>query len=77
MTTLRNAPRLMRAKVDAKGRISLPKPLRTQLGMTPGQTVLLAAEGEELRAVLPRALLGRLRGARLALRRRLRDAESE
>jgi AbrB family looped-hinge helix DNA binding protein len=67
-------PRMLRARVDAKGRITLPKPLRTRLGLTPGTTVLLAAEGEELRGIAPRALLGRLRGARLSLQRRLRGS---
>ncbi len=77
MTILRNAPRPLRAKVDAKGRITLPKPLRTRLGFTPGTTVLLAVEGEELRGIAPRALMGRMRGARLALQRRLREAAGE
>jgi AbrB family looped-hinge helix DNA binding protein len=71
------APRLLRARVDAKGRITLPKPLRTRLGLTPGTTVLLAAEGEELRGIAPRALMGRLRGARQALQRRLKDTKDE
>ncbi|WP_207191672.1 AbrB/MazE/SpoVT family DNA-binding domain-containing protein [Paracraurococcus ruber] len=72
---LRNAPRLLRARVDAKGRITLPKTLRTQLGMVPGSQVLLKAEGEELHAITPPALLRRLRGARIALQRRLADTK--
>ncbi|MBK1660057.1 AbrB/MazE/SpoVT family DNA-binding domain-containing protein [Paracraurococcus ruber] len=75
MTMLRNAPRLLRARVDAKGRITLPKTLRTQLGMVPGSQVLLKAEGEELHAITPPALLRRLRGARIALQRRLADTK--
>ena len=71
MPKLSNAPRMLRARVDAKGRITLPKALRTQLGLTPGSQVLLRAEGEELRGLTPPALLRRLRGARHSLRRRL------
>jgi len=66
---------MLRARVDAKGRITVPKALRAQLGLTPGSQVLLRADGEELHAVTPPALLRRLRGARLALLRRLEEAE--
>ena len=62
---------MLRVRVDARGRITLPKALRTQLGLTPGSQVLLLADGEELRGVTPPALLRRLRGARESLRRRL------
>ncbi len=72
---LPNAPRALRARVDAKGRITLPKALRTRLGLVPGTTLLLSAEGEVLQAATPRALSGRLRAARLALQRRLREPE--
>ncbi len=67
----------LRARVDAKGRITLPKALRSRLGLTPGTLVLLSAEGEELRGIAPRALMGRQRGARLALRARLRETEGQ
>lgn len=77
MAKLPNAPRMLRARVDAKGRITVPKALRTQLGLTPGSQVLLRAEGEELRGVTPPALLRRLRGARVALQRRLAETERE
>lgn len=77
MVRVPNAPRMLRARVDARGRITLPKPLRMQLGLTPGSQVLLQADGEELRGVTPPALLRRLRGARLALRRRLAETEGE
>jgi AbrB family looped-hinge helix DNA binding protein len=60
--------------MDTKGRITLPKPLRVQLGLSPGTTLLLRAEGTEVRATTPRALVEAQRGARLALRRRLQDA---
>lgn len=73
---LSNAPRALRARVDAKGRITLPKALRLQLGLTPGTTLLLRAEAETLQAVTPRALTGRMRAARLALQRRLREPET-
>ncbi|MDO9710313.1 AbrB/MazE/SpoVT family DNA-binding domain-containing protein [Paracraurococcus lichenis] len=72
-----NAPGMLRARVDAKGRITLPKPLRTQLGLTPGSQVLLMAEGEELRGVTPSALLRRMREMRLALQRRLAETKRE
>ena len=69
---LPNAPRgALRARVDAKGRITLPKALRLELGLTPGTTVLLASDGEELRAILPRSLTTRMRAAQLALQRHL------
>lgn len=68
---------MLRARVDAKGRITLPKPLRTQLGLTPGSQVLLMAEGEELRGVTPSALLRRMREMRLALQRRLAETKRE
>jgi len=35
--------------VDAKGRITVPKALRLQLGLIPGNQILLLAAGEELR----------------------------
>ncbi|MCB4822714.1 AbrB/MazE/SpoVT family DNA-binding domain-containing protein [Roseicella aerolata] len=66
---------MLRARMDAKGRITVPKALRTRLGLTPGSQLLLQAEGEELRGVTPPALLRRLRGARLALQRRLAKLE--
>jgi len=74
---LPNAPRPLRARVDAKGRITLPKALRVQLGLTPGTTLLLRADGETLQAVTPRTLSGRQRTARLALQRRLREPETD
>lgn len=74
---LPNAPRPLRARVDAKGRITLPKPLRNQLGLVPGTVLLLRADGEVLQATTGAALLRGLRGARLALRRRLREAAGE
>ncbi|MFZ4405919.1 MAG: AbrB/MazE/SpoVT family DNA-binding domain-containing protein [Paracraurococcus sp.] len=77
MPKLSNAPRMLRARVDAKGRITLPKALRTQLGLTPGSQVLLRAEGEELRGMTPPALLRRLRGARQSLQRRLATGERD
>jgi AbrB family looped-hinge helix DNA binding protein len=70
---LRNAPRILRAAVDAKGRVTLPKPLRTQLGLTPGTTLVFRVEGEALHATTPNALLRRMRAARLALQRRLKE----
>ncbi|WP_431271624.1 AbrB/MazE/SpoVT family DNA-binding domain-containing protein [Dankookia sp. P2] len=63
MAKLPNAPRMLRARVDAKGRITVPKALRLQLGLTPGSQVLLRAVGEELHGVAAPALLRRLRAA--------------
>jgi AbrB family looped-hinge helix DNA binding protein len=77
MAKLANAPRMLRARVDAKGRITVPKALRLQLGLTPGTQILLQATGEELRAIGAPALLRRLRGARQGLRRRLAEIEPE
>jgi AbrB family looped-hinge helix DNA binding protein len=71
MRRLPNAPRPLAARVDARGRITLPKPLRTRLGIAPGMVLLLSAEGEELKAIAPPALLRRMTQARLALQRRL------
>ena len=68
-----NAPPTLRARVDAKGRITLPKPLRLRLGLSPGTVLLLRAEGAAFRATTPRALLDDQRVARLALRRMLQD----
>lgn len=61
------------ARVDAKGRITLPMALRRALGILPGQTLLLRRVGEELHVVAPDTLLRRQRAARLALRARLGD----
>jgi AbrB family looped-hinge helix DNA binding protein len=68
-----NATRALMARVDAKGRITLPKALRTRLGITPGMVLLLSAEGEELKAIAPPALIRRLSAARLALQKHLRQ----
>lgn len=70
---LPNAPPILRARVDAKGRITLPKPLRLRLGLAPGTVLVLRAEGAAFRATTPRALLEDQRAARLALRRRLQE----
>jgi AbrB family looped-hinge helix DNA binding protein len=64
---------MLRARVDAKGRITLPKPLRLRLGLSPGTVLLLRADGTVFQATTPRALLETQRAARLALRRRLQD----
>lgn len=72
---LANAPAALRARVDAKGRITLPKPLRLRLGLGPGTVLLLRADGDELRATTPRALFDAQRAARQALRRRLGDRD--
>lgn len=71
MRRLRNAPQPMRARIDAKGRITLPKPLRMALGLTPGATVLLKIDGEAFQAVLPATLLRQMRASRQSLQRRL------
>jgi AbrB family looped-hinge helix DNA binding protein len=47
------------AKVDAVGRIVIPKPLRDELGMTPGTTVDISRYGSGLQ------LLATARTARL------------
>lgn len=59
------------ARVDARGRITLPMALRRALGIRPGQRLLLRREGEELRLIAAAALLGRQRAAREALLARL------
>lgn len=74
MRKLRNAPQSLRTRVDAKGRITLPKPLRTALGMTPGATVLLKIDGETFQAVLPATLMRQMRSARQSLQRRVTTA---
>ena len=70
-----NAPRMLRARIDARGRVTIPKALRLQLGLTPGTPMLLRAAGEGLHAIAAPALLRRLRGARLGLQRRLADTD--
>ena len=75
MARLPNAPWILRARVDAKGRITVPKALRLHLGLTPGCQVLLRAAGEELHGIAAPNLLRRLRGARQGLRRRLAGIE--
>ena len=77
MPRLPNAPRMLRARVDAKGRITLPKALRMQLGLGAGSQVLLRAAGEELHGIAAPALMRRLRGARQGLRRRLDEVDPE
>ena len=77
MVRLANAPRMLRARVDAKGRITVPKALRLRLGLMPGSQLLLRAAGEELHGITAPALLRRLRGARQGLRRRLAELEPE
>lgn len=37
------------AKVDAQGRVTIPKSLRTNRGIKEGDTVLLTYEGKELK----------------------------
>jgi AbrB family looped-hinge helix DNA binding protein len=74
---LANAPRMLRARVDAKGRFTVPKALRLQLGLTSGSQILLQAAGEELRGIAAPALLRRRRGARQGLHRRLTRIESD
>lgn len=59
------------ARVDARGRITLPMALRRALGIRPGQRLLLRREGEELRLIAAGTLLGRQRAARRALQARL------
>jgi AbrB family looped-hinge helix DNA binding protein len=61
------------ARVDAKGRITLPMALRRELGIQPGQKLLLRRAGDELHAIAADALLRRQRAARQALRARLGD----
>ena len=68
---------MLRARVDAKGRITIPKALRLQLGLTPGSQILLRAAGEELHGVAAPVLLRRLRGARQGLQRRLAYIEQQ
>ncbi|TDH63381.1 AbrB/MazE/SpoVT family DNA-binding domain-containing protein [Dankookia rubra] len=75
MARLPNAPRMLRARVDAKGRITVPKALRLQLGLTAGSQILLRAVGEELHGIAAPTLLRRLRGVRQGLRRRLAEIE--
>lgn len=59
--------RRLEARLDARGRLTLPRELRKLLGLGPGQKLLFRLEGEEIRAVTPQALLTPLRRARLAL----------
>jgi AbrB family looped-hinge helix DNA binding protein len=77
MSRLANAPRMLRARMDAKGRITVPKALRLRLGLMPGSQLLLRAAGEELHGIAAPALLRRLRGARQGLRGRLAELEPE
>ncbi len=57
--------------LDRKGRLTLPAPLRTALGLVPGAALLIQPTPPGLRMVTPGRLLGRLREARLALTRQL------
>lgn len=59
------------ARLDAKGRVTIPKEMREALGIAPGAELLLQVVEGELRVVTPRVALGRLRAARDALLRRL------
>ena len=45
----------VRAKLDAQGRLLVPAEIREQLGMKPGDTVLLRMEGERLLVWTPAA----------------------
>jgi AbrB family looped-hinge helix DNA binding protein len=49
----------MEAKIDAVGRIVVPKPLRDELGLTPGSTVDISRYGAGLQ-LLPRSRTARL-----------------
>ena len=75
--SLANAPRMLRARVDAKRRITVPKALRLQLGLTPGTQILLQATGEDCEASRAPALLRRLRGARQGPCWRLAEIEPD
>jgi AbrB family looped-hinge helix DNA binding protein len=57
-------PQRLEARVDAKGRVTLPKALRQRLGILPGQALLFRVEGEEIRAVTPRGLIRQMQAAR-------------
>ena len=49
----------MEAKIDAVGRIVVPKPLRDELGLTPGSTVDISRYGAGLQ-LLPTSRTARL-----------------
>jgi AbrB family looped-hinge helix DNA binding protein len=66
-------PRRLEARLDARGRLTLPREIRRMLGLGPGQKLLFRVEEGEIRAVTPQALLLPQRRARLALQAR-RDA---
>jgi bifunctional DNA-binding transcriptional regulator/antitoxin component of YhaV-PrlF toxin-antitoxin module len=51
MAKLANVPRMLRVRVDAKGRITVPKVLCLQLGLTASSQVLLRVAGEELHGI--------------------------
>ena len=40
-------PRRLEARLDARGRLTLPRELRRLLGLAPGQKLLFRLEGEE------------------------------
>jgi AbrB family looped-hinge helix DNA binding protein len=77
VTKPRSAPQQHRptaARVDAKGRITLPMALRRALGILPGQKLLLRQVGAELHVIAAATLLHRQRSARQALHARLHAA---
>jgi bifunctional DNA-binding transcriptional regulator/antitoxin component of YhaV-PrlF toxin-antitoxin module len=67
----RPAGNLRLPTLDRKGRLTLPGPLRTALGLAPGGTVLMQPLPPGMRLVTPARLLGRLREARESLTRHL------
>ena len=54
----------MKITVDRAGRVSIPKTLRRELRLSPGDTLHIEARGEQitLRPVRPKALLKKERG---------------
>ncbi|WP_372617086.1 hypothetical protein [Falsiroseomonas sp.] len=68
-TPERRAPTL-----DRKGRLTLPGPLRAELGLLAGAVLLARAAPPGLLLASPAGLIARQREARLALTRRLAEA---
>ncbi|HEV2194742.1 MAG TPA: AbrB/MazE/SpoVT family DNA-binding domain-containing protein [Candidatus Acidoferrum sp.] len=59
MKPLHNAIMAMKLTLDKAGRIVLPKPLRDEMQLGPGDTLQLETEGERitLRPIRPRVML--------------------
>ena len=79
-TPMNDVLMVLRVKVDEKGRIMLPKPVRAALNIAPGDVLLVSIEGNRIvieKSGDPFEKLGRLLGSMTFDRRLRAEAERE